>query len=297
MNEFLKLNLRCLYTKVLGRSSLIPLIYVDYLRSYNKILNLKNPDTIGAKIQWIKKYGNLERYTDLVDKYKVRDYVAKKIGNEYLPRIYGVFDNISQIEFEKLPHKFILKCNHCSGGIYVCKDKSKITQYEWNRAKKYLSNWLKFNYFHITGEKQYKNIERKILCEEYLEDNSGGLTDYEIFCIDGQPIYICVMLKTNTNKVTNDNFDLEWNKYNELNAIKEKESLLKIEKPDNLGEMLNVARILTKEFSFVRVDLRLVEGKIYFGELTFTSDNGTCPYKNIEKEKKIAKLINLRNYH
>lgn len=296
MNELLKRNLRCFYTKILGRDSMIPLAYVDYLRSYHKILNLKNPDTVGAKIQWIKKYGHLERFTDLVDKYKVRDYVSKDIGSEYLPKLYGVFDDSNEIALEKLPDKFVLKCNHGSGEVYICKDKKKISSDEWNKVKNNLNKWLAVNFYHVTGERQYRDIERKILCEEYLEDDSGSLRDYKIYCFNGKPEYISVNVNPHSPELTIDYFNLNWDKCNEFNCVGEKNSSKKIEKPSKLVEMIYIALILSRKFSYIRVDLRLVGEKIYFGELTFTSSNGTCPFIDQEKEKEIAKLIDIDNY-
>lgn len=296
MDELLKFRIRCLYTKVFCRKSMASLSYIDYLRCYHKILNLKKPDTVGAKIQWIKKYGHLERYTDLVDKYKVRDYIGKTIGSDYLSKIYYVFNNSDEIELENLPNKFVLKCNHCSGGIYICKDKSKITQKEWKNVKKNLKKWLSINYYNGTGETQYRYIEKKIICEEYLEDDSGSLRDYEFYCFNGKPKYIAVSENTHTSKFTIDYFDLEWNKDNEFNCVGDKNNLKIIRKPINLDEMLNIVKKLSEPFEYIRVDLRLVKSKVYFGELTFTSANGTWPFKNQEKEIEIGKLIDLENY-
>lgn len=296
MNELLKRNLKCLYTRILGRDGMVPLAYVDYLRSYHKILDFKNPDTVGAKIQWIKKYGRLERYTDLVDKYKVREYVEREIGDKYLPQLYGVFGNCDEIHLEKLPDSFVLKCNHGSGEVYICRDKKVINNYEWNKVKNKFNKLLKVNFYHVTGEKQYKNIERKILCEEYLEDDSGALRDYKIYCFNGDPKYISVNVNPHSEELTIDYFNLNWEKSDEFNCRGEKNSFTTIKKPIRLEEMVQVAKILSSKFSYVRVDLRLVGEKVYFGELTFTSSNGTCPFKNREKEKEIAKLIDINNY-
>ncbi|WP_252216020.1 ATP-grasp fold amidoligase family protein [Clostridium sp. VAP41] len=297
MNELLRRRLKCLYTRMLCLHTITPLLYADYFRSYHKILNLKNPDTVGAKIQWIKKYGQLERYTDLVDKYKVMEYITKEIGDKYLPKVYGVFNNSSEIEFNNLPEKFVLKCNHGSGEVYICKDKKNITQSEWKQTLEKLAEWLSTNFYEVTRERQYKDIERKIICEEYLEDDSGSLRDYKIYCFNGKPEYISVNVNPHTPELTIDYFNLDWKKCDEFNCVGEKNSFIPIKKPDNLKEMINIAKILSQKFSYVRVDLRSVEGKTYFGELTFTSSNGTCPFKNQEKEKEIAKLIDLKNYH
>ena len=235
MDELIKNRMKCLYTKILCGKSMLPLLFVDYFRSYHRILNLKNPDTVGAKIQWIKKYGNLERYTDLADKYKVRDYVAEKIGEEYLPKIYGVFENSNEIEFEKLPSAFVLKCNHCSGQVYVCKDKSKVAEIEWKDIKRNLDDWISINFYHVTGERQYRDIKRKIICEEYLEDDSGALKDYKIYCFNGKPEYISVNVNPHTENRTVDYFDLEWNKASEFNCVGDINCSKEIKKPNKLN--------------------------------------------------------------
>lgn len=297
MTDIFKRKLKCIYTKILCTHTITPLLYVDYLRSYHRILNLSNPDTVGAKIQWIKKYGHLERYTDLVDKYKVTEYVSNKIGDKYLPKIYGVYSVSSEINLESLPEKFVLKCNHGSGEVFICKNKRKISNKGWINIKKKLDKWMAINFYDVTKERQYKDIKRKIICEEYLEDDSGSLKDYKIYCFNGKPEYISVNVNSHTTQLTVDYFDLDWNKYDEFNCIGEKNSLIEINRPENLSEMIKIAEILSKNFTYVRVDLRSVNGKTYFGELTFTSSNGTCPFKNREKEKQIASLIDLNNYH
>lgn len=291
MNQNIKRNLKYLYTKLLTIHSITPLLYADYFRSYKRILNLSNPDTFGAKIQWIKKYGQLERYKDLVDKYKVRKYVEKKIGKNYLINLYGVYNKPEEIDFDKLPNKFVLKCNHGSGEVIICTDKSRIDK---ELIKKKMNSWLEVDFYDITKEIQYKGIEKKIVCEEYLQDDSGSLRDYKIFCFNGEPKFI----EIDSDRYTNhrmDFYDLNWNKM-ELRKRKYKNSVNSIKEPNKLDEMLKVARILSEEFSFIRVDLYIVEENIYFGELTFTPANGTSQFYPIEKDLEISKFINLRNY-
>lgn len=291
MNGNIKRNIKKVVVKVLGAKSIVPLLYFDYFRTYKKILNLSNPKTFGEKIHWIKRYGQLERYRDLVDKYKVREYIEKKIGDKYLVKLYGVYKSTNEINIDSLPDKFVLKCNQGSGEVIICKDKS---QFNWYEAKKLLDEWIKTDYYSVTREIQYKGIERRIICEEYLEDESGALRDYKVFCFKGIPVYIQVDSDRFTNH-KRDFYNINWEKVN-LKA-KHKTSEGTIKRPENLEEMLNVARNISKEFEFVRVDLYSTNNNVYFGELTFTPANGCEPFEPYEKDLEIANMIDLENYN
>lgn len=263
---------------------------IDYLRGYGRILNLNNPKTFGEKIQWIKLYGNIERYSDLVDKYKVRGFVMRKIGKEYLTELYGVYKNVEDINFDKFPSKFVLKCNHGCGYNIICKDKNK---FNIGEAKIKLKKWMNEDFSKEAKELQYKNIEPLIVCEEYLEDGEESLIDYKYFCFNGKAKFIQVISGRGTD-TRSDFYDLDWNLIKLRTKLKnsEKTSL----KPQNLFEMNKIAERLSEEFPFVRVDFYNVNGRIVFGELTFTPGGGVSKFRPIEKDYEIAKMIDLKKY-
>lgn len=290
MKRHIKRNIKKISASILGGKTIVPLLYFDYFRTYKKILNLSEPKTFGEKIHWIKRYGNIERYRDLVDKYKVREYIEEKIGDKYLVKLYGVYNSTSEIDINKLPQSFVLKCNQGSGEVIICKNKDK---FDWEENKKLLDEWIKTDYYSITREIQYKGIERKIICEEYLEDESGSLRDYKIFCFKGIPYYIQVDSDRFVDH-KRDFYDIKWEKLNLKAKYKNSEYL--IEKPKNLEEMLNVAKLLSKDFEFIRVDVYSTNNRVYFGELTFTPDNGCAKYEPFTKDLEIAAMIDLKAY-
>ncbi|WP_297420848.1 ATP-grasp fold amidoligase family protein [Clostridium sp.] len=290
MNKELKIFLKRTYIKILSKKSIMPLLYVEYLRSYKKILNLSDPKTFGEKIQWMKMNGNLERYRDFVDKFLVRSYVEKKLGKDYLVKLYGVYNNFDEIDFEELPKKFVLKPNNSSGDIIICKNKSVL---DLKKTKKQLDKWLKRDFYDYTREIQYKGIERKIICEEYLEDSPGSLKDYKIFCFDGKPEFIQVDFDRHTNHKRNF-YDLNWKRiYMEVAYVEHKKG---IDKPKEFDELIKAATKLSEGFPFVRVDLYIVQEKVYFGELTFTPGNGKDPFRPLREDLKVAAKINLEKY-
>ena len=158
-------------------------LYIDYGRSYKKILNLKEPRYFGEKIQWIKLNGGIAKYGKYVDKFEVRKYIEDTIGKEYLPKIYGVYNNAKDINFKNLPNSFVLKLTNGSGGNIICKNKSLLEQ---EVIVKKLNKWIRQKFYRYTKEDQYKNIKSRIICEEYLEDETGGLRDYKFHCANGK---------------------------------------------------------------------------------------------------------------
>lgn len=264
-------------------------LYLDYGRSYKKILNLKNPKYVGEKIQWIKLNGNLYKYGKYVDKYEVREFIEKTIGNEYLPKLYGIYDDPSEIDFQKLPNQFVLKMTNGSGGNIICRDKSKLNIMDiLDKLKK----WQKEKFYKYTKEIQYKNVRSRIICEEYLEDETGNLRDYKFHCSKSK----VHMIEIHTDRFTNHKenyYDSEWN---ELDVICKLDKVDYIPKPDNLEEMKELAISLSKSLPYVRVDFYKVKNRIYFGELTFTPANGTDPMYPLSEDIKLAEAIDLTEY-
>jgi hypothetical protein len=241
-----------------------------YFKRHGKFIDFKNPKTFNEKIQWLKIYGNLQKYTNLVDKYEVRKHIAETIGEKYLIPLIGVWDKFEDIDFEKLPSQFVLKCTHDSASAVICMDKTvlniKETQNKLNRC-------LKRNYYNGGREIQYKNIKPRIICEKYMVDESGfELKDYKIFCFSGVPKIIQVDFGRFINHKRN-LYDIEWNYIPAYIKYPTDPNLI-IAKPKKLAEMLNLAKILSKNIPHVRVDFYLIHDEIYFGELTFTHGNG-----------------------
>ena len=243
------------------------------LRTGSK-LNIDNPKSFNEKLQWLKLYDRRPEYTMMVDKYEVRKYVAEKIGEEYLIPLLGVYDSFDEIDFSKLPDRFVLKCTHDSGSNVICRDKSKL-DIGTTRAK--LNKHLSRNYFWQGREWPYKNVKPRIVCEKYMVDESGiELKDYKIFCFDGEPKLIQVDFDRFRDHKRNI-YDLDWNLV-DLTIKYPRDPNKTIARPDKLDEMLDVARKLSAGIPHVRVDLYSIGDKIYFGELTFTHGAGYEPF-------------------
>lgn len=268
-------------------------IALEYFVVGRKMLKLKNLKKFSDKMQWIKIYGGLERYTKYVDKLEVRNFISKTIGNKYLVPLLGVWDNFEDIPFDKLPDKFVLKLTHGSGYIYICKDKSKL---EKNELKKTITNWMKESFYIKTREIQYKLCKPMIICEKYLENELGEFTDYKIFCSNGKPHIIEVVWDRFTDHKGDVYKDLNWRTL-DISYIGFPYSKKRLKKPENLKEMLNVSKKLSKIFPFVRVDLYSINNQIYFGELTFTPASGLERFDPPEADYKLGELIDLSKYN
>lgn len=255
-------------------------------RYYNgKKLNLDNPVDFNEKIQWLKYYYHVPLQTQLADKYSVRDYVAKMIGEQYLNTLYGVYKNPDEINFDQLPNQFVLKANHASSTNMIVKDKSKL---DIQKAKKIMAKWLRHNQYKNVGyEWAYKNIEPLLICEAYLEDKKmGSLTDYKFYCFNGKPRYI-----TAQSDVLGKHFyDLDW-KILPFSWINDYEG--SIPKPETFEEMKKLAEKLADRLPFVRVDFYLIDGKTIFGEMTFYPTDGKDPYYPREYNKIVGDYMKL----
>lgn len=237
---------------------------------------LKEPKTFSEKIQFRKLYDINPLYSICADKYRVRKYIKNKIGEDYLIPLYLVTDKITNEQWNKLPNQFVVKANHDSGTVKIIKDKNKVSKKE---LLKELSIKLKFDYGILSMEKYYSNIPRKIIIEKFLE-NTGeeDLKDYKFFCFDGEVKY-CQLIKNRSRQETIDFYDKNWKKQNFIGLVdyinpKEKNSKGIDEKPMNYEEMIKIAEKLSEDFDFVRVDLYNINGKIYFGEMTFCPASG-----------------------
>lgn len=259
---------------------------LQYQRVMGKKLNLKNPQTFNEKLHWLKLHDRKDIYTTMVDKYDAKKYVANIIGDEYLIPTIGIFNKFDDIDFDKLPNQFVIKCTHDSGGLAICKDKSLFNIQE---VKKKINECLKNNYFKFTREWPYKNVKPRIIIEKYIADD---LNDYKLFCFNGNPEFTLVCSERfSSDNMNKSYFDNNWNLLN----IKEgnHNNDVNIKKPLNFDKMKELSKLLSKNIPFLRVDFYEIENKIYFGELTFYPNGGYEKFEPEEWDYKLGKLINL----
>ena len=253
-------------------------------------LDFENPQTFNEKIQWLKLYDSTPIKTRLADKYLVRDWVKEKIGEEYLIPLLGVYNKFEDINFDKLPNQFVIKCNHGCGYNIIVKDKSQL---DLEEVKAKLDQWMNENFaFKVSCELQYRDIEPKIIIEKFIENkNSDELNDYKFYCFGGKVEYIQVISDRvgNTHKVSF--YDTDWQKQTWWDNVFYKGE---VEKPAKLSEMMELAQKLCKGFNFVRVDLYYLDtDEIYFGEMTFSPSSGFMRWSSEEINLTLGKKIKL----
>ena len=232
----------------------------------------KNPKTLNEKLQWLKLYDRNPLYTTLVDKYRVKQWVTDTIGEQYVIPTLAVYNTVDEIDLAKLPDQFVLKCNHDSGSVVICRDKSK---FDLEAAKKKLEKGLKRNFYWEAREWPYKNVKRCVFAEKYIQDfEDGGLVDYKFFCFDGMVDCVMLCLDRHIKQPKFYFFDRNWNLKRMNIRGKEAPDNFTIPKPKEVDKMFELASILSKGIPFVRVDLYDVAGDIQFGEMTFYPDGG-----------------------
>lgn len=266
----------------------IPMILEkEYRKSMGENFDIHNPKSYSQKIQWLKLYDNNPLRSQLTDKVLVRDWVSQKIGKEYLIPVLGIYDHFDEIDFSKLPNKFVIKTNHSSGWNIIVQDKSKLDK---KIARKKIERWLKLDYAYWTEyEIHYSAIKPRIIIEKYMADKKGELNDFKFLCFNGECKYVWMDFDRMTNHKRNV-YDMEWNlqpwnqyTYGNYNEI--------IEKPINFEKMCYLASVLCKGFKHVRVDLYNIDGKIYFGEMTFTNGSGFEGIYPKEYDYKLGEMI------
>lgn len=256
-----------------------------------KKLDIKHPVTFNEKMQWLKLYDRKPLYTQLVDKYEVKKYVANKIGEEFVISTYGIYSSFDDIDFTALPDKFVIKCTHDSGGLVICDDKKKINI---KQTKKKINSSFSRNYYYLGREWPYLNIKPRIIIEEYIDcQTDSGLFDYKFYCFNGIP-KLCLVCanRYKSGGLVKCFYDMSWNKMN-IARTKEPVYNVEIEKPSNFDEMVVIAKKLSKNFIFLRVDLYNVKGRILFGELTFYPSSGFEGFNPNVWDKKLGSWIEL----
>ena len=270
--------------------------YLSLRYKYNmgSMVNWDNPKTFTEKIQWLKLYNRRSEYTTMVDKYAVKPYVANIIGEEYVIPTLGVWNDLKDVDWPSLPHQFVLKTTHGGGscGVIICRDKDKLNKKD---AIEKLKKSLRMDIYSLLREWPYKNVPRRIIAEQLLvpqnADDNQDLTDYKFFCFNGEPLY-CQVIRDRHEKETIDFYDMDWQhqEFVGLNPYVQN-GLTPVERPENLEKMKEICRELSKDIPFLRVDLYVIDDKIYFGELTFFPASGFGAFSPPEWSDKLGDLI------
>lgn len=266
-------------------------INMRYETTFNKKLNLEDPQTFNEKLQWLKLYDRNPKYTKLVDKYEVKDYVANLIGKQYIVPTIGIYDKWKDINFKNLPNQFVIKCTHDSASTIVCREK---TYKHIKKCRGKIKRALKKNYFYGGREWPYKNVKPRIIIEKYIfNTNEEDLKDYKFFCFDG---------KVKVFKIDFDRFSKHQANYYDCNGnllefgeeVCPPDFNKKLEIPGNLKKMIELAEKLSENIPFVRIDFYDIDNKkIYFGEMTFYPAAGFGKFEPEEWDYKLGKLIDL----
>lgn len=251
-------------------------------------LNLDNPQTFTEKLNWLKLHDHNPLYHKLVDKYEVKQWVAERIGSDYVVKNYALYDSVDEIDFDKLPNKFVLKCTHNSGGMIICQDKGTL---DMAKSKEILQKGLNVrDYSTINREWVYKNVRPRIIAEELLEDNTfDDLVNYKFLCFHGEPKIMYITVKT--DDIWENFYDMDFQSLDISHGFRKYEGVLI--KPIAFEQMKEIARKLSYGIPHVRVDLYQIKGQVKFSELTFYDWGGFCPINPIEWDYKLGSWFEL----
>lgn len=252
-------------------------------------LNLDNPRSFSEKLQWLKLYNRKAEYTQMVDKYEAKRYVADIIGQQHIIPTLGVWDSVDDIDFAALPNQFVLKTTHGGGntGVVICRDKSTL---DIPKAKAKLKKSLGKSIYRQFREWPYKEVRRRIIAEELI--GNGAVYDYKFFCFEGE-VKLCQVISGRESSMAIDFFDKEWS-HQQFHEPKDYPfSAVEIAKPALYDTMWNIAGRLCKEHHFIRVDLYAVDDQIYFGELTLFPTSGMGGFDPKEWDYKFGEWIKL----
>lgn len=255
-------------------------------------LDFDNPVTFNEKLQCLKFHYRQPICTRMVDKYEARKIVRERIGEEYLIPLLGVYDNFDEIDFDKLPDKFVLKANNDSGGVVICHDKSEL---DMGKARKRLTRSMESSYFWKGREYPYKDIKPRIIAEKMMTDpEHPDLQDYKFFCFNGEPrILFYVSCRQTQRKGNFDYFDVKTGSRLPITNPGYPHSDIDRIEVRNMDKMVEIASKLSEGFPFIRIDLYNIEGRVYFGEFTFFDGGGFTPYKPEEWSVRLGEWIKL----
>lgn len=300
-NKYLRILCRPIIwaTGMFGQHYPATLVKLRYFVRFHKLLNLKSPQTLNEKILYLSLRTDTSLWTELSDKWKVREYIKDCGLSDILVQLYGVWPKVENIEFDKLPDSFILKTNHGSGDAIIVNDKNQINRSDIIIS---LSKSLSTRYGNLEGGKHYMRIKPVVIAEQLLINDdvskqfSSSIIDYKIWCFNGKAYYIWTCCNRDKNGADVMTYDIDWQphpEYSRFYAHYRRGQI--IPKPGNYDEMISVAERLAKLFPVVRVDLYNIGNKIYFGEMTFTSLGGLMDFYTDEFQIKAGNIIDL-NY-
>ena len=282
-----------LYSKILNLPNVIALkrsqkcyIKRKYKKLFGERINLDRPSTFAEKIQWLKLNDHNEKIVLYADKFAVREHVKNVIGDEYLIPLLGVWESADEVDFSKLPESFVLKPNNSSGLVFICENKADLNIEE---TKKKIKKWEKSNLTKKTGEWFYEKIPYKLVCEKLLP---GDVDDYKMYFADGKFICTQVISERRSGKKVFHYYDENWALLDICRYGMQRPKKIS-EKPAKYDEMIKIATKLAEKFNFMRVDLYYIEGKIYFGELSFYPNNGFVRYETVEMDRFFSEKIKL----
>ena len=267
------------------------ILKIKYYFVMGKKLDLLKPKTFNEKLQWLKLYDRNPEYAKMVDKYEAKKYVSNIVGDEYVIQTLGIYNNFEEIDFDNLPNQFVIKPTHTSGNIFICKDKNKINYKELNKT---INKWLKRKYYYIHREWAYKNVKPKIIIEKYMAtEKQKELIDYKFFCFNGEPKFIYVSEGLSNHKTAKISFaDMNYKK-TEFYRKDYKPFTNLPPKPKNFEKMKELAKKLSKNIPFVRVDFYEIENKVFFSELTFYPCAGYIPFEPEKYDKILGDMLEL----
>lgn len=264
---------------------------IQYWLLMDKKLNLKSPKAFNEKLQWLKLYDRNPRYPGLVDKYKVKEYVAGVLGEQYVIPNLGIWDSVEDIDFDSLPNEFVIKCTHDSGSVIVCRDKAS---FNIEAAKAKLKKKFDTNLFWQGREWPYKSVQPRVLAEKYLSELSDEkMIDYKFFCFNGEPRYLYVSQGLEDHETARISYaSLDW----EIEPFKRSdfdnfETLPP--KPKGFDKMIEMSKTLAKDIPFVRVDFYDINGQVYFGEMTFFPGAGYTAFHPDQWDEAVGRWLRL----
>lgn len=294
VKAFLGKVIRNAFSLMYNLEALIPYTFTSKLQYFyimRKRLNLKDPQSLNEKIQWLKAFYREPMLAIGADKYAVRDHMIEKGLKQYLIPLYGVYDSVDEIDLNKLPDQFVLKINNTCGKNLFVKDKNRLN---FTEEKLKINHWLKDKYWLKSGEMQYRAIKPKIIIEKYLVDKRYyAPLDYKFYCFNGEVKFL--RIGDNNESMKDNKFifvDLNWNKLPYLKKEFQLEEGLYL-KPKNFDDMLKIAKTLSADFPLVRVDMYNIEGKIYLGELTLTPSSGYDKFFNEASNLEVGSYLKL----
>lgn len=272
-----------------------PYLKLKYRLREGYWMDFENPHTLNEKLQWLKLHNRQDKYTSYSDKFEVKKYIREVLGEEYVIPTIGIWDNPEEIDFSKLPEKFVLKPTHNSSvGRCICTDKSKL---DISKVKTGLKKALTQNYYYVWREWPYKNIKPRIIGEEFIQNADGTpIVDYKFYCFGGKPQYFMYSVGEAHHHVRNCKFDMKGNNIDYLFKKKRALSDDEIQLPKNLEEMVAIVEKLCVGYPHIRIDLYNVDGHIYFGEMTFYTGDGFINIDNKEFSQKLADFIDITPY-